>query len=475
MKKARSILTGLLIVSLLVSACTPAEVSKSVPEQEASDKEESGSQADGETSSAASIPQDKEDIEPESTETPVTPENETDDGQNNQEETRTNIPVHSPIFTDQSQCTDVDKVVFTVSPIPLEAINAVEPLGELTGIVAGHITPGDHAGFQYAAGPDFPAYDLRALADGYIVRVERHTYTPPDGYPANIKNYHVYFEHSCTFFTGYIHVTEFAPEILAADDELQEVDAALITRDQYVYPRIPVKAGQIIGKVQGSSLLGMLTVDMSVTHTSYVTPSIYDGEPWKLHAVAPYNYFSEPIRERLMEKNPRTAEPRGGKYDYDVDGRLAGNWFLEGSGGYPGNSDTVSGTCGNMVCPYWTGHLAFVYDFMDPSQVRISIGYDAIEYPQGPYGIKGNAPDPTDVSVESGLVVYELVALEDITAESGFVTMGKPLVTRNDESAVLGVFLVQMIDDQTIKMEVFPNKTAAQVTGFTDAAHTYLR
>ncbi|MEE8318905.1 MAG: hypothetical protein V3R36_04610 [Dehalococcoidales bacterium] len=407
--------------------------------------------------------------------TPDTSGDETGNEDGRQEATQQNQPAFSPIYTDVSQCEDTGEIVFTVSPIELDAITALEPLGELTGIVAGHITPGDHTGFQYAGPPDFPAYDLRALADGFIVRVERHPYTPPEGYPAGIKNYHVYFEHSCTFFTGYIHVTELAPEILAADDELARIDAAPSTEDSFTYPRIPVKAGQIIGKVQGVSLLGMLTVDTSVTHNDYVTPSIYEGEPWKRHAVAPYDYFTEDIREKLMEKNPRTAEPRGGRYAFDIDGRLVGNWFQDGTGYAGGDADVVQGTCGNSPCPYWNGHLAFVYDFVTPDQVRISIGYDTGLYPGTPYGVKGNTPDPANVSVETGPVKYELVALEDVTTDYGFVTMSMPLITRNDESRVIAVFLVEMVDDRTIKMEIFPDMTAGQVTGFTDSAKIYRR
>ncbi|MCH8908147.1 MAG: hypothetical protein IH840_13745 [Candidatus Heimdallarchaeota archaeon] len=32
----------------------------------------------------------------------------------------------------------------------------------------------------------------------------------------------------------------------------------------------------------------------------------------------------------MLEKNPRTVEPFGGKIDYDIDGRLIGNWYLQG-------------------------------------------------------------------------------------------------------------------------------------------------
>ena len=75
-----------------------------------------------------------------------------------------------------------------------------------------------------------------------------------------------------------------------------------------------------------------------------------------------------------MAKSPRTAEPRGGRIDYDIDGRLVGSWFLEGTVDYSGGSTPT--ICGNRPCPYWTGHLSIAYDHIDPEQIRISIGAD---------------------------------------------------------------------------------------------------
>ena len=71
------------------------------------------------------------------------------------------------------------------------------------------------------------------------------------------------------------------------------------------------------------------------------------------------------------------------------------------------------------------------------------------------------------MSVDSGLVKYELVGREFIE--------GKFPEKKNVESNMLGVFLVQMLDDRTFKGEVFPGKKASQVTGFTENAKIYER
>jgi hypothetical protein len=131
--------------------------------------------------------------------------------------------------------------------------------------------------------------------------------------------------------------------------------------------------------------------------------------------------------------------------------------------------------CGNRPCPYWNGHLAIAYDHIDPQQVRISIGaetgipQEACHICQGAYGVRGNSPDPASVSTGSGLIKYDLVAREFID-ESG---IREP--NRNAEDQILGVFLAQVLDDTTIKVEVFAGTTSAQVAGFSEKARLYRR
>jgi len=373
----------------------------------------------------------------------------------------------SPIFTSLEGCEEKE-VIFTSLPLPLDEITVIEPQGELTGYVSGHITPGDHVGFQYdSKGQAIPVY---ALADGYIVRVERN----PGYFGIGVKNYHLYTEYSCTLFGSYVHVTEISQELLNADADFRELDSfdedKLPQSNNFVYPRIPIKAGQVLGKVETWGLLGILTVDTTVSLSGFTTPKLYEGEPWKKHAVPVFDYFSDSLKAQLKVKNPRTLEPTYGKIDFDVLGKLIGNWFVEGTN-YRGTQ--TQQFCGNYICPYWNGHLAFVYDFVDPAQVRVSIGYDSGLGDQGPYGIVGNT-DPKTISPDDGLVKFELVKLNDITEKRGFKTEGKALITENSNE-IIGTLIVEMTDDQHLKMEVFPGKIATQVNGFSGKEKKYYR
>ncbi|MBI2665545.1 hypothetical protein HYX12_02925, partial [Candidatus Woesearchaeota archaeon] len=378
-------------------------------------------------------------------------------------------PRKSPISTSLEGCEEKEKVTFTHLPLSVEKITVIEPQGELTGYVSGHITPGDHVGFQY--NKDAPAIPVYALADGYLVRVERN----PGYFAIGVKNYHLYIEYSCSMFGSYVHVTEIAPELLDADTSFKELDKFteenIPDNKRYRYLRIPVKAGQVLGNIEKWGLLGMLTVDTTVPSQGFVTPKIYEGEPWKVHAVPVFNYFSEELKQKVYLKNPRIIEPRGGKIDFDIPGKLVGNWFKEGTD-YAG--DRTNPYCGDYLCPYWNGHLAFVYDFVDPSQIRVSIGYDAQLENQGPYGIVGNTPDPSMISKDYGKVKYELVSLNDVTEQKGYKSQGKALVTENSNE-VLGTVLLQIMDDNHIKMEIFPKKRASEVSGFSGKEQIYYR
>jgi hypothetical protein len=363
-------------------------------------------------------------------------------------------------WTGPSECTG-DDVTFTASPIDPAVIVNITPLGQMG---SSHVTPTDHTYFSHDQPTTVPpTYDVKSPAGGLMVELQTMPgHLMPDTQdPAGVlEDWRVTIWHSCTVSTIYIHLGGIAPEILAMAGGYQE--GAPYYRGLRA---IPVEAGQVIGKVRPGGI-DFSVHDTRLTLEGFVVPSRYDGEVWKIHTADPFDYFVEPLRSQLLEKNLRTAEPRGGRIDYDIDGRLVGNWFLDETLDYRAS--------GPLEIPYyWYGHLSIVYDHFDPAQIRISIGAETgidetvCSVCAGTYGVRDNAPDPAAVGVDTGVVKYELL---------GRLHFGDPRVmTINDERNVLGVFLVQMVDDQTIRVEVFPGRTAGQVEGFSDAASIYRR
>jgi hypothetical protein len=111
----------------------------------------------------------------------------------------------------------------------------------------------------------------------------------------------------------------------------------------------------------------------------------------------------------------------------------------------------------------------------DPTHVVISIGtFDGVSLQAG---VAGNAPDPRNVTVDTGLVVYELVGydywVDGERWDRGSLMKG--IEARNDDGPTLGVVLFELLDDTTLRVETVPGATAAQIDGFTDAALVYGR
>ncbi len=144
-----------------------------------------------------------------------------------------------------------------------------------------------------------------------------------------------------------------------------------------------------------------------------------------------------------------------------------GNWFKQGSGGYDYAKDHRDS--------FWTSQLSIVYDHLDPTQIRFSIG----DYNGKPaqFGVAGNTPDPATVDKNSGLVKYELVSYAYSGSDSIPWDQQTPIknIQGKNQTQIQGVVLVQMQEDRKIKFESFPGKRADQVSGFSEKAITYER
>lgn len=342
-------------------------------------------------------------------------------------------------------------VTLTTFPLRTEDIGRISPLGAM---VHGHVTPSNHLGIS-PVDPDVPPdhYDVLAPADGLIVCVQRSPKGNPDPGVRGRRytgEYLVVFEHTGTFYTRI--------------GLIERLDSAVIDElggeprpGPPVMTRISVKAGQVIGKMGGGHGLDFAVVNTDVTLKGFVNPDQFrNRDPFKAHVVDPFDYIDEPLRGKLLALNPRKVEPFGGRIDYDVDGRLAGNWYREGMGGYAGFRKQLD---------YWVGHLTFAYHHIDPSKITISIG--DFEGAPRQFWVKGNAPDPADVSPDSGPVIYELIWMKLGGDGRRF--------QRHDMDRIHGVVLAELIEDRKLKVEFFPGLAARDVAGFTSAARLYTR
>lgn len=339
---------------------------------------------------------------------------------------------------------ETGKIKFSYAPVNLDKTTLLLPLGLMA---AGHVTPVDHHYFQNFSN-EKPDIEIYSPGRGSVTSIQ-HMPGAKQG-----EDYRIVIDHTCSISSIFIHVALLS----------EKLRPYAPPNNSYVGVKIPVEAGETIGYYARN--VDYSIADSEITLPGLLVPEHYEPETWKVHTANIYDYFNDPARSRLVEKSLRIAEPISGKIDYDIEGKLSGNWFLQGSNGYFGAEKYA----------YWQGHLAIAYDYLDPKRIVFSIaGYNGEDSRQ--FGVKGNSPDPSEISIEDGLIKYELVEYDYITP-SGVPWDRKSLVkglkTKSNEIA-LGMLLVQVLDNRKIKFEIFPGKAASQVIGFTNDAKIYER
>ncbi|MSQ40742.1 MAG: hypothetical protein EXR55_03600 [Dehalococcoidia bacterium] len=195
----------------------------------------------------------------------------------------------------------------------LEDVTYLLPYGLLAGA---HVTPINHMYFEprdRSLGRD--VYEVRAVQDGVIYSMQPRDINVDTG-QARQREWRMDIAHSCTFTSYFDLLTSIAPVLEAEWNKTQG-------RRTGPWQGIPIKAGQVVGRI-GAQTLDFGVYDYEITLPGFIVPSHYT-EPWKVHTVDPFPYFPADIRDALRAKMFRQAEPRAGKIDYDVDGRLVGN------------------------------------------------------------------------------------------------------------------------------------------------------
>lgn len=361
---------------------------------------------------------------------------------------------------DNQGCSGSGTVMFGTSPMDPTDVGMILPYG---GMIGAHVTPIDHMYFSpFIFNSPRDTYEVRAMADGLITAISERTQNVDDtnnGSP-KLPEYQIKFWYTCDFASYYDLITSLSPR-LKAEFEANKKNGG------YAQVAMKVKEGEVVGRIGGQTL-DFAVYDYTKILPGFIIPEHYLGESWKIHVVDPFQYFKETVRTQLLALNPRQVEPREGKIDYDIDGKLVGAWFKEGNNGF--------GESGGVNPSPWRAHLSFAYDSIDPSALVISIGDYGGTSAQ--FGVKNNTPNPKTIDVKAGLQIYELTFLEYYRSSSGENwdrMQSYTDIKARPQSHVQGVVLVQMETDRKIKFEAFPSKTAEQVNGFTAKAQMYER
>lgn len=349
-------------------------------------------------------------------------------------------------------------VAFTSAPMRTDDLAFIRPLGAMTD---GHVTPTDHV---YIGGPNQSAadntYPVLMPADGTITQISAmpaQYIGDRQGQQVAPEDHRIVISHSCRYFSIYIHIHKLSDALKSAVGTLQPNENKQVN--------IELKAGDIVGYIGGSTFDWTL-VDTTKTLAGFITPKLYEGESWKIHTVSPFDVYTGSLKADLESKSLRSTPPIGGKIDYDQPGKLIGTWFRQGSGGYSGSS-------GNNGGRYWDGHLSIVPDYISPDYTIVSTGNWAGSAKQM---VVAGMVDPAKVTKDTGVVMYELRQLNYVTKDGQPTqNMYQKDMRPTQDGALQGVIALQVMDGEKLKVEIFPGKKAAQVSGFTSAAQIYER
>lgn len=340
------------------------------------------------------------------------------------------------------KCQGTDKVKLTHLPMREQDFSILIPYGLVVG---GHVTPIDHQYFSPAAyNSPRDAYPVYAMADATITDIQPRT---------NERGieYRFVFTVSCTSFYYYDLVTSLAGKVKQAYDKHQF--------------NLPIKAGEQVGYIGGQTL-DFAVWDTEKPLTGFINPASYDGEAWKIYTADPYPFYTPALRALLTERNPRIVKPIAGKIDYDIDGKLVGNWFVVGSGGYGGTGPRDG---------YWKTHLSIAPDLYDPTHFIISIGDFGGEAKQ--FVDANNSPNPATVGISSSLVKYDLTGWSYLASSGAYwdrMSAVKGLKLKSN-GQIEGCLLAQLTGTRTLKAEAFPNKNCTTLNGFGASSKIYER
>lgn len=369
---------------------------------------------------------------------------------NSSQKEKDNAAVRAGKQLTYNNCTGSGPRELTRLPMDESDYAMILPYGLMVG---DHVTPIDH---QYFSPTVFDSprdtYPVYAMADSKIAEISQRTNDRG-------TEYRFVFTMSCTFLYYYDLVTSLAPEILSEYEKNLE--------DQHARLNIDVKAGQLVGKIGGQTL-DFAVWDTTKPLRNFINPNSYSGEAWKIYTADPLDYYSADIKAKALKKYVRTVPPLSGRIDYDIDGKLRGNWFIEGSGGY---ADQRNGHEG-----YWAGHLAIVPEYIDNSALIVSFGSWNDGKPKQ-FAAK-NPTDSATIGVETGLVKYELYGYEETTSHGtrwDSKSLSRDTKVKINERDLGGCVLFQLTDSRLLKVEQFAGKKCTDITTFTKVAKLYER
>ncbi|MDA1185335.1 MAG: hypothetical protein O2930_11920 [Acidobacteria bacterium] len=382
-------------------------------------------------------------------------------------------PSLSDVFhaVEPPRCPLTGRVTFTSPVVRIEDVIGTTPQGLM---VADHVTPIDHGYIGVRPLNTPPAerteadyVPISAPADAEVIEISLL------GAPNTIR---VVLANGCDTYSIYMVLNRLSGALAFLQDDL-------LARGSLA-PYVRLLAGEEFAE-QRDNPVDFSVHDGGAWLSGFVSPFSYTvAEAWKPYTVDPWPYFSPDLAAAYEASMLRLVPPRWGTIDQDVPGTASGNWFVAGTVGYSGRSEAefraaepVRGGPVEDRNTYAWSHLAIVRHHVQPGTWMLSTGWwrnERGDPTQWLLGVDEGQPQPSDLTAESGLVVYRLWSFTYSPPYKGYgmQAVGYELVPQQ----VVGLAAVQVREGEALAIELKPDvQSPAGVVGFSPAVRVYRR
>ncbi len=369
------------------------------------------------------------------------------------------VPTLNDHFS-QGQCVGDAATLGRSFAASADAVEMVWPLGMVS---YKHVIPTDHVYVQWV---DMTpgANDLIVPADGFVVDVEGVG-----------DDFRVVIELSCNDYIAYGHVDEFAGPIAQLADEFGDGHRRLLTR-------IPVAAGDVVAR-GGEVMTDVWYWDQEARLEGVRAANYLLHNGMNLYAVDPFDYWTDPETTKIAAKIAGASAATGGRIGWNEQGTARGGWYQLDTLGERGPTgswlDHIELYSEDLFGP-WDGSLSWAPDGLDPDTWLFAVG--RFNDRGSVIGITRDNVSPTSLTPGSAPVALELYDFDYETDGGEFFSRDDPAQRRfaprlravpNAEK--LGVVVLQLVDDTTLKVEKRPGADADATPEFTGTPLTYTR
>jgi hypothetical protein len=322
-----------------------------------------------------------------------------------------------PTEQEKEQLPECDNTYFTTTPVDLSEVREITPLGNLGP--PGHTFPTDHTYLHIGEHGSGKAFDLFAPADVHITSVswgKGNTDDPID--------YTIYFA-LCKDVIGYYnHVKTTSEELNKITDKIECEKYSVQAEDSCTKILLEkVEEGTLLGTVgwkQGNFDFGLIDLRKEL---NFINPERHPTRTRYIQCA--YDYYREDLQKQFFDLIKREDEQQCGVTMQDVAGTLKGAWFHE--------------SADEEYVVEWDVYLAFVNDNEFPDVQVVSIA--------------GIFTDPSKFKFfpkDSGTVNREF---SQVTTDGKIYCYQAEQVGKSFETKPTGKILVQLIDDESLKIE----------------------